>query len=102
MMAALSGARTVDEARDADGRTGMAIVRKVDRDPLERRLVIDRSSGDVLGATTLAARPLPETAGLEIGGMASAQVVKALGWTGDGPRLPEGCTQQAGKTCTGP
>ncbi|MEW9548410.1 CU044_5270 family protein [Nonomuraea sp. NPDC050783] len=101
MMAALPGARTVDQARDADGRTGMAIVRKVDRDPLERRLVIDRSSGDVLGTTTLVAGPLPESAGLEVGDMAAAQVVRALGWTGDGPRLPEGCVQQAGKTCVG-
>ncbi|GAA3684604.1 hypothetical protein GCM10022224_056660 [Nonomuraea antimicrobica] len=101
MMAALPGARIVDEARDAEGRSGVAVVRRVDRDPVERRLVIDRSSGDVLGTTTLVAGPLPETAGLDVGDMAAAQVVKKLGWTGDGPRLPEGCAQQVGKTCDG-
>ncbi|MGC5014365.1 hypothetical protein ACLQ2R_26675 [Streptosporangium sp. DT93] len=101
MMAATPGARTVDEARDAEGRSGMAIVRRTDRDPLERRLLIDRSSGDVLGTTTVVAGPLPETSGLDIGDMADAQVVKELGWTGEGPRLPEGCSRQAGKTCDG-
>ncbi|MFI6506030.1 hypothetical protein ACIBCT_00355 [Streptosporangium sp. NPDC050855] len=101
MMAASPGARTVDEARDAEGRSGMAIVRRVDHDPLERRLLIDRSSGDVLGTTTLVAGPLPETTGLDIGDMADAMVVRKLGWTGEGPRLPEGCTWQVGKTCDG-
>ncbi|WP_246090393.1 hypothetical protein [Nonomuraea deserti] len=101
MMAALPGARIVNEARDAEGRSGMAIARRTDRDPLERRLVIDRSSGDVLGTVTLVAGSLPETSGLDIGDMANAEVVRKLGWTGDGPRLPEGCTQQVGKACDG-
>ncbi|MER7365333.1 CU044_5270 family protein [Nonomuraea wenchangensis] len=101
MMAALPGARIVDEAKDAEGRSGLAIVREADRDPMESRLVIDRSSGDVLGTMTLVAEPLPARAGLEVGDLASAVVVRKHGWTGEGPQLPEGCVQQAGKTCRG-
>ncbi len=60
-----------------------------------------RSSGDVLGTMTLVAGPLPARAGLEVGDLASAEVVRKHGWTGEGPRLPDGCVQQAGKTCRG-
>ncbi|MEZ7126125.1 CU044_5270 family protein [Nonomuraea sp. AD125B] len=102
MMAALPGARIVDEAKDAEGRSGLAIVRRVDRDPLERRLVFDRSSGDVLGMTSLVTEPLPARLGLKVGDLASADVVRKHGWTSEGPRLPEGCVQQAGKSCPGP
>ncbi|MEU6792769.1 CU044_5270 family protein [Nonomuraea wenchangensis] len=101
MMAALPGARIVDEAKDAEGRSGLAIVRKADRDQMESRLVIDRSSGDVLGTVTLVAEPLPARAGLKVGDLAYAEVVRKHGWTDEGPRLPEGCVQQAGKTCRG-
>ncbi|GAA3820855.1 hypothetical protein GCM10022226_46500 [Sphaerisporangium flaviroseum] len=101
MMAALPGARIVDKAKDAEGRSGMAIVRRVDRDPLEWWLVIDRSSGDLLGTVILVAGPLPQTAGLDVGDMAAAEVVRKLGWTSDGPQLPEECTQQVGMTCDG-
>ncbi|GAA1730504.1 CU044_5270 family protein [Nonomuraea bangladeshensis] len=102
MMAALPGARLVDEAKDAEGRSGLAVVRRIDRDPLERRLVIDRASGDVLGMTSLVAEPLPARTGLKVGDLASADVIRKHGWTGEAPRLPEGCVQQVGKSCLGP
>ncbi|MEV4803451.1 hypothetical protein AB0K18_25895 [Nonomuraea sp. NPDC049421] len=101
MMAALPGARVEDEAADAEGRTGLAIVRRSDRDPLELRLVLDRSSGEVLGTTARVTEPLPATSGLDVGDLRYARVVEAIGWTGGGPRLPDGCVQRPGETCQG-
>lgn len=97
LMAALPGARIVDKAKDAAGRSG-TIVRRADGDPREWWLVIDRSSGDLLGTITLVAGPQRPITGLNVGDMAAAEVVRKLGWTDDRPRLPERCTQQVRKT----
>ncbi|GAA3466436.1 hypothetical protein [Nonomuraea roseola] len=101
MLAALPGTRIVDNARDADGRRGLALVRRSERDPLERQIVLDRTSGAVLGIQSLAVRS-GTYAGMGAGDMVRADLVRKLGWTDSGPVVPEDCPKKAGEVCVRP
>ena len=100
ILADLPGASLVDQAKDVDGRSGIAIVRKSDRDPVEKQIIIDRTTGDVLGTLDVA---LPDTrmdkAGWRAGDLFSAGLMRKLGRTDEGPVLPKGCQPKAEAIC---
>ncbi|MET9251783.1 hypothetical protein [Nonomuraea sp. NPDC003709] len=85
MLAALPGARVVDDVRDAAGRRGVTLQLRVN-DAVRVQLVIDPSSGELWAVQQVA--PLP---GLPRGVAGVASTVVRTGWSDARPVLPPGC-----------
>ncbi|MBB2909533.1 hypothetical protein FHS43_000779 [Streptosporangium becharense] len=98
MLAALPGARVVDGARDVEGRTGLAVLRRTSDGSTERQVLVDRVTGDTLAVQEVLVVPHAHVPDVPVGSVFNATLVRRIGWTDDRFVLPEGCTP-AGRQC---
>ncbi|MEW1843179.1 hypothetical protein AB0392_35005 [Nonomuraea angiospora] len=91
MLAALPGARVLDDVRDPAGRRGVTLQLRVN-DAVRVQLVIDPESGELRASQQVAPiRGLPQ------GAAAVATIVVRAGWSDARPVPPSGCSDCRGR-----
>ncbi|MEV7005604.1 CU044_5270 family protein [Streptosporangium sp. NPDC051022] len=98
MLAGLPGARVVDGIRDAEGRTGVAVL-WAEKGSAESQLVIDRATGELLAVQNVLPTFVPGAPEIPRGIAYHSMLVKKAGWTSDEPAVPKGCAPQTIEKC---